>query len=125
MLFDAVERNATRPVFSEAVVYEGDRIYEARLQLDWRCGDIAEYAKPFGFVLEYDKGALRIDSLAYPASAYLSYTSPNEIWVGVYHSGHPPLTLLEQSVTLRLNGAVDGYGCYERTVPGVLAPTPF
>ncbi len=31
LLFDAMQRNDDKPVFSEAVVYEGDRMYQARL----------------------------------------------------------------------------------------------
>jgi hypothetical protein len=34
----------------------------------------------------------------------------------------PTLVLLEQSVKLRLNGgSVEGYGCCERTVQGLIA----
>jgi len=121
LLFDAVQRNDDKPVFSEAVVYEGDRMYPARLEMGWRCDDVSRAEKPMSFKLAYETATLEVESIAYPGNSYLSFTSPNDLYVGVYPSGNPPLTLLEQSVELRLNGSVKGYGCFERTVPGVLA----
>ena len=121
LLFDAVQRNEDTPVFSEAVVYEGDRIYPAKLEMGWRCDDASLDEKPISFKLTYEKGPFEVESIAYRGNSYLSFTSPNDLYVGVYPAGNPPLTLLEQSVVLRLNGSVQGYGCFERTVPGVLA----
>jgi hypothetical protein len=119
LLFDAVHRGETEPVFSEAVVFEGDKLYEAKLAIDWRCDDVAKDTKPFGFDLTYEKGTLRVDAVSFPDQSYLCFTAPNDMYMGVYQAGDPPLTLLEQSVILKLNGEVPGYGCFERTVPGV------
>jgi hypothetical protein len=121
LLFDAIKRHETQPVFSEAVVYEGDRLYGAKLELDWRCDNADRAEKLTGFTLTTDKAKHRIEATAFRGSSYLSFTSPNDLYVGVYQAGKPPLTLLEQSVALRLNGSIEGYGCFERTVPGVLA----
>jgi hypothetical protein len=121
LVFDAMVRTDDKPVFSEAVVYEGDRIYPAKLEMGWRCDDASLDEKPISFRLTYEKGPFEVESTAYRGNSYLSFTSPNDLYVGVYPAGNPPLTLLEQSVVLRLNGSVRGYGCFERTVPGVLA----
>jgi hypothetical protein len=121
LLFDAVQRNEDKPVFSEAVVYKGDRLHQARLEMGWRCDDVSLAEKTISFSLISDMGRHDVESTAYRGNSYLSFTSPNDLYVGVYPAGDPPLTLLEQSVDLRLNGSVRGYGCFERTVPGVLA----
>ncbi len=121
LLFDAVQLNDDKPVFSEAVVYEGDRMYQARLTMGWRCDDVSLDEKPISFKLSYEKETVEVASTAYHGNSYLSFTSPNDLYVGVFPSGNPPLTLLEQSVSLRLNGSIKGYGCFERTVPGMLA----
>jgi hypothetical protein len=96
-------------------------MYPARLTMGWRCDDASLDERPISFKLAYEKNALEVASAAYHGNSYLSFTSPNDLYVGVFPSGNPPLTLLEQSVSLSLNGSIRGYGCFERTVPGILA----
>jgi hypothetical protein len=93
--------------------------------MSWRCDDVGRDQEPLAFKIDYEHGALQVDTTAFRGSSYLSLTSPNDMYVGVYSAdGAPVETLLEQSVTLRLNGKVGGYGCYERTVFGVITPEP-
>jgi hypothetical protein len=120
MLYDAMLRGSSEPVFSSAVVYEGDRLFEASVDYPWRILDVADGRKDFGFKLSYANGTLDIAAHELGAPAHLSFTAPNDIYVGVYPSGDPPLTLLEQSTKFRLNGSVAGFGRLERTVPGVI-----
>ena len=120
MLYDAVLRGAREPVFSSAAVYEGDTFYEASVEYPWRISDADDAQRDFGFRLNYANGALDIATQTIGAPAFLSFTAPNDIYVGVYPSGDPPLTLLEQSTLLRLNGSIPGFGRLERTVPGVI-----
>lgn len=123
LLFDAMTRHDGKVVFSEAAVYEGDTLYPATLEMGWRCDDATRDEEPISFRIVYEKGTLDIETVSYTTNSYSSLTSPNDQYVGVYPSeAGPTLVLLEQSVKLRLNGTVNGYGCYERTVNGVLAP---
>jgi hypothetical protein len=121
LLYDAVLRSQPRPVFCEAVVYEGDRLFEGKLHYEWRIEDAGEAARNYGFAIEYENGRLDIRTERISATAYLSFTVPNDIYIGVWPAGDPPLTLLEQSTILTLNGNVKGFGNFERTVPGVIA----
>ncbi|MEO0030468.1 MAG: hypothetical protein RIS94_226 [Pseudomonadota bacterium] len=119
MLFDAKTRSNGKVVFSEAIVYEGDRAFEARLVSIDRCERVQDDEALVRIVLAYEKGELVIETAAYHGSSYLSLVSPNDQYVGVYHTDlGPTLVLDEQSVTLTLNGTVRGYGCFERTIPG-------
>ncbi len=120
MLYDGMLRGATTPVFSSAAVYEGDRFFEASVEYPWRIGTADDACRDFGFRLSYANGSLDITTEAIGAPAFLSFTAPNDIYVGVYPSGDPPLTLLEQSTRFRLNGSIAGFGRLERTVPGVI-----
>lgn len=120
MLYDAMLRGSQAPVFSSAAVYEGDRFFPATVDYPWRISDADDARRDFGFRLTYDGGILDIATEAVGAPAFLSFTAPNDIYVGVYPAGDPPLTLLEQSTGLRLNGTVPGFGRLERTVPGVI-----
>lgn len=120
MLFDAKTKSDSKVVFSEAVVYEGNKSFEAKIESIERCEDVARDEEPIQLVLSYANGTLTIDTAGYHGSSYLSLVSPNDQYVGVYPSDPgPTLVLDEQSVTLTLNGSVKGYGCYERTIPGV------
>lgn len=124
LLFDAMKRSDGKVVFSEAVVYEGDTLYEGKLEMGWRCDDATRDEEPISFSITYEKGRLDIETVAYTSNSYSSLTSPNDQYVGVYPSDtdEPTLVLLEQSVKLRLNGSIDGYGCYERTTNGRVIP---
>ncbi|GGC19108.1 hypothetical protein GCM10011371_03420 [Novosphingobium marinum] len=123
LVFDAVVRTGDRVVFSEAAVYEGDKLYEAELELPWRCEDAARDHDPVRFKLHYANGTLDIETTEYMSDSYGSLTSPNDQYVGVYQSdGEPTLVLAEQSVRLMLNGSVPGYGCFERTINGRVIP---
>jgi len=124
LLFDAITRSDRKVVFSEAAVYEGDTLYEGKLEMGWRCDDAMRDREPITFRITYPKGVLDVATVAFVSNSYSSLTSPNDQYVGVYSSrgAEPTLVLLEQSVKLRLNGSVDGYGCCERTVQGVIAP---
>jgi hypothetical protein len=125
LLFDAMTRNNGKVVFSEAAVYEGNRLYEAKLEMGQRCDDARRDQEPVSFKLNYEKGTLDIESTTFHGSSYLSLCSPNEMYIGVYPSeGGPTETLMEQSVSLSLNGFIKGYGCFERTVPGIIKPEP-
>jgi hypothetical protein len=120
LVFDAVLRGDTRPVFCEAVVYEGDRLYPGRLQYPWRIQSVADARKDFDFQIEYANATLNIHTSGIQGTAYLSFTVPNDHYIGVYQAGEPPLTLLEQPTLYTLNGEVPGFGWLERTVPGVI-----
>jgi hypothetical protein len=121
LLFDAMTRADGKVVFSEAVVYEGDRMFPATLEITERCADVARSHEPVALRLTYANGTLDMVSTAVRSDSFLSITSPNDILPGVYPAeGGATLVLLEQSVSLRLNGEVDGYGCFERTVEGVV-----
>lgn len=120
MLYDGMLRGSTTPVFSSAAVYEGERMFEASVEYPWRIGSADEARRDFGFRLHYANGSLDIVTEAIGEPAFLSFTAPNDIYVGVYPAGDPPLTLLEQSTRFRLDGAVAGFGRLERTVPGVI-----
>jgi hypothetical protein len=123
LLFDAMTRSNGKVVFSEAVVYEGNRLYEAKLDYGWRCDDARRDEEPIRFKLIYEKGMHEVASTAFRGNSYLCLASPNDMYVGVYASpGGATETLLEQSVSLQLNGSVPGYGCFERTVFGVIRP---
>ncbi|MDB5702314.1 MAG: hypothetical protein JWL66_2513 [Sphingomonadales bacterium] len=123
MLFDAKTKSDGKVVFSEAIVYEGDRAFEAKIESIERCERVEDDEKPIRITLSYANGTLDIDTVAYHGSSYLSLTSPNDQYVGVYKSDPgPTLVLDEQSVTLTLNGTVAGYGAYERTIPGFHKP---
>jgi hypothetical protein len=123
LLFDAMTRRDRKVVFSEAAVYEGDKIYEGRLEMGWRCDDAKRDREPISFRIVYANGTLDIDVVAFTSNSYSSLTSPNDQYVGVYPSQmtEPTLVLLEQSARMRLNGKVAGHGCCERTVQGVVA----
>lgn len=120
LIYDAMLRNQDKPVFCEAVVYEGDKLYEGRLTYPWRIDDADDARKNFGFAIGYERGELRIETTRIAGTAYLSFTAPNDIYLGVYPGGTPPLTLLEQTTHLLLDGKVQGFGNLERTVPGVI-----
>jgi hypothetical protein len=123
LLFDAMTRSDNKVVFSEAVVYEGDRMYQGRLEMGWRCDDAMRDEDPISFKIHYEKGTLDIETVGTTSNSYSSLTSPNDQYVGVYPSvPGPTLVLLEQSVKMLLNGKVAGYGCLERTVNGTIAP---
>jgi hypothetical protein len=124
LLFDAMTRHDGKIAFSEAAVYEGDTLFEGRLEMGWRCDDAKRDQDPISFRIHYAKGTLDIDVASFVTNSYCSLTSPNDQYVGVYPSpgAQPTLVLMEQSVKLRLNGKIGGYGCCERTVPGVIAP---
>lgn len=123
LLFDAITRRDRKVVFSEAAVYEGDTLYEGKLEMGWRCDDARRDREPISFRIIYSKGVLDINTVAFVSNSYSSLTSPNDQYVGVYPStgNEPTLVLLEQSVKLLLNNSVAGYGCFERTVQGVVA----
>ena len=119
MLFDAKTKSNGKVVFSEAIVYEGNKSFEAKIESIDRCEDVNRDEEPIRIVLSYENGTLTIDTAGYHGSSYLSLVSPNDMYVGVYPSDPGPTVVLdEQSVTLTLNGSVNGYGCYERTIPG-------
>lgn len=119
MLFDAKTKSDGKVVFSEAVVYEGNKSFDARIEAIERCENVAGDEDPIRVVLGYENGTLTIDTAAYHGSSYLSLSSPNDQYVGVYPSEPGPTMVLdEQSATLTLNGSVKGYGCFERTIPG-------
>lgn len=120
MLYDGMLRGSSEPVFSSAAVYEGDRFFEASVEYPWRIDGADHATRDFGFRLNYANGSLDIVTETIGEPAFLSFTAPNDIYVGVYPSGDPPLTLLEQSTGFRLNGSVPGFGRLERTVPGVI-----
>jgi hypothetical protein len=123
LLFDATLRSKGSVAFSEAAVYEGDTLYEARLELPSRCDDPERDHDPVRFKLHYANGTLEIETTKYQSDSYLSLTSPNDQYVGVYPSeGKQTLVLAEQSVALLLNGTVPGYGCFERTIDGHVEP---
>ena len=122
LLFDAMTRADGKVVFSEAVVYEGDRLYPATLEIDERCADVARNHQPITLRMTYENGVLDVVSTGVRSDSYLSITSPNDILPGIYSSEDvPTLALMEQSVSLRLNGEIDGFGCFERTVEGAVA----
>jgi hypothetical protein len=118
-LYDAVLRNGTDPVFSEAVVTDDGELFDAELSYPYRIQDPAEATRDYGFSLTYERGTVEIATAGIVNTAYLSYTAPNDIYIGVFQGAGPrPLTLLEQSARFRLDGTIAGWGHIERTVPG-------
>lgn len=120
LVYDAVLRGATQPVFCEAVVYEGDRLFKAKLTLTERIASVTDSGRDYGFKLAYANGVLDIRTAGIQNTAYLSFTYPNDHYIGVYPAGAPPLTLLEQPTRFLLNGTTEGCGWMERTVPGIV-----
>jgi hypothetical protein len=126
LIYDAVLRGQSTPVFCEAVVYDRDRMFEAKLVYPWRIDDARKAEQPYGFQLVYEHGTLDVAVEKFANTAYLSYTAPNEIYIGVLQQpAGTPLTLLEQSAHFKLNGSVRGHGHIERTVPGEIAVESF
>lgn len=120
MLFDGRTAKDGKIVFSEAIVYEGDTGFPARIAHIERCEHVSDDERPIRTVLEYANGKLEIDTVAYRGSSYISLSSPNDQYVGVYKDDRGTVMACdEQSVMLRLNGNIAGYGCYERTIPGL------
>ena len=119
LVYDAVLRGHPQPVFSEALVYDGAHMHRAQLNLVDRIADPAEALRPIAFDLIYERGTLKVLVEHMANTAYLSYSAPNDMWLGVYpQPSGEPLTLLEQSALLSLDGRVSGHGHIERTVPG-------
>jgi hypothetical protein len=119
LVYDAVLRGSPNPVFSRVAVYEGDRLCAAELEYPWRIQTVADTHKDFGFKIHYASGTLDVRTAGIQNTAYLSFSVPNDHYVGVYPAGDPPLTLLEQPTRYTANG-VQGFGWLERTVPGVI-----
>lgn len=118
-LYDAVLRGGADPVFTTAAVTDGGEIFDGKLTYPYRIDDPADAARDFSFSIEYERGTLEIATNGIVNTSYLSFTAPNEIYIGVYPSSPDrPLTLLEQSANYLLNGEVAGWGHIERTVPG-------
>jgi hypothetical protein len=115
-----VLRGHDKPVFCESVVYDGDTLYAGELSYDWRVDTVDDALRNYGFSIQYERGKLDVRTTKIAGTAYLSFTVPNDIYIGVVPAGTPPLTLLEQTAHLVLNGSVEGYGNLERTVPGVI-----
>jgi hypothetical protein len=120
LVYDAVLRGGTTPVVSEAVVFEGDRLFGATLNLTERICAVGDGFEEYGFSVDYEHGRLDIRTAGIQNAAYLSFTAPNDHYIGVYPGGEPPLTLMEQPSRFTLNGTIGGYGWMERTVPGVI-----
>jgi hypothetical protein len=120
LVYDAVIRGNAAPVFCEAVIYEGDTLYEGRLEYPWRLADAADAQKDFGFKIHYENGTADIRTAGIQNTAYLSFTAPNDHYIGVFQGGTPPLTLLEQPTAYTLNGDIKGFGWLERTAPGII-----
>ena len=120
LAYDAVLRGHDKPVFCESVVYDGDTLYAGELSYDWRVDTVDDALRNYGFSIQYERGKLDVRTTKIAGTAYLSFTVPNDIYIGVVPAGTPPLTLLEQTAHLVLNGSVEGYGNLERTVPGVI-----
>jgi hypothetical protein len=124
LIYDAIVRGSEEPVFSEAVVYDGDAIFAGKLRYPWRIMDVADATKPYAFSIDYQGGTLDIEVVRMPGTSYLSFSAPNDIYVGVQNAGSPSRAMLEQSAILRLNGSINGFGNLERTVPGEVALEP-
>jgi hypothetical protein len=120
LVYDAVLRGKENPVFCEAVIYEGGKRYDGKLDYPWRIQDVADAQTDYGFKIGYENGLLDIRTAGIRPPAYLSFTVPNDHYIGVYPGGTPPLTLLEQPALLTLNGTTAGFGWLERTVPGII-----
>lgn len=119
LLFDAEIDQGEQVVFSEAVIYEDGKSFEAKIEQIERCNHVDDDQKLIRTVLSYENGTLVIDTAGFHGSSYLSLASPNDTYVGVYPTDPGPTRVVdEQSVSLLLNGTVKGYGCYERTIPG-------
>jgi hypothetical protein len=120
LVYDAVLRGHEAPVFCEAVVYDGNTLHDGRLTYPWRIQSAADATRDYGFSIAYDGGVLDIKTAGIHNTAYLSFTAPNDHYIGVYPGGDPPLTLLEQPTLYTLADGTRGFGWLERTVPGVI-----
>ncbi len=107
-------------VFSEAAVYDGGKLYDAKLEMALRLpfeNSIEQIHEPVPFNIEYEKGRLAIVANSFPTTLHGQATAPNDNHVGVRHPVNT--SYIEQSANYLLNGTIRGYGHMERTLPGV------
>jgi hypothetical protein len=119
-LYHAILWGMETPAFSKAVVWDGDALHQATIDLPFSIESTLDAALPFSFALTYAGKTLAIDVTAIPTTAFLSFSVPNEEYVGVFpsRSGAQPNVLLEQSAMMRLADGTEGHGMLERSIPG-------
>ena len=126
MLYDAVVRGQTAPVFSEAAVCVDGKLFPAVPRIPFRLEDPDQKLKNVGFSLEYEYGVLQIETTQILNTAHMCYTAPNEMYIGTPRiaSGRRPQMFLEQSALATLNATVMGAIHIERSVPGEVVSEP-
>lgn len=119
-VYHAMLRGHADPAFAKAAVWEGGALYEGSVELPFMIRDGMEAARPFGFRITYEKGTLDIRAADIVQTAFLSFSVPNEEYVGVFPArGHErPNMLLEQSVFYELADGTRGHGPMERSIEG-------
>jgi hypothetical protein len=110
-------------VFSAAAVYDGGKLYDAKLNMGFRLpfeGSIKKILDPVPFSIDYERGRLDIVADSFPTTLHGQATAPNDNHVGVRHlNGTTNTSYIEQSARYLLNGTIRGYGHMERTLPGI------
>jgi hypothetical protein len=121
-IYHAILRGETKPAFAKAVIWDGDTLYDATVELPFLITSGMQAALPFDFSLTYEKGRLDISATQLPTTAFLSFSIPNEEYVGVFPapSAQSPNMLLEQSAFYKLADGTAGHGMVERSIPGVV-----
>lgn len=109
------------PAFNKAVVWQDGKLFDATPTLAFQIADPMDAGKPFDFALGYEKGILDVRVTDIVQTAFLSFSVPNEEYVGVFPArGHErPNVLLEQSVYYELADGTKGHGPIERSIEGV------
>ena len=119
-IYHAVLRGETEPAFAKAVVWDGDTLFPATVTLPWMIDNALDATRPFPIRLDYEQGTLDITAARLTSTAFLSFSAPNEEYVGVFPAsdGGKPIVLLEQSALYTRADGVAGHGMVERSVPG-------
>lgn len=114
LLYDLEMSDPTAPGFSTACVVRQGELIPARLELPARAQSLAdEYLLP-EFTLHFGSEKAHIATTKIARSWALSYTAPNELYVGIMREVDSA-RLIEQSAHFVLDGTVNGIGHIERS----------
>ncbi|MET0657822.1 MAG: hypothetical protein ABW110_06655 [Steroidobacteraceae bacterium] len=119
-IYHGVLRGQSTPAFAQAAVWEGNSLYPATVELPFMISNAIDATRPYPIALAYKNGKLDIKVTEITSTAFLSFSAPNEEYVGVFQvpSGNTPVILLEQSALYELADGTRGFGPMERSVPG-------
>ena len=109
------------PSMSQAVVVDDHRLYPATFEPDFRMppNGLDELARPFAFRLEYEKARLDIRVADFPATNFIQFTAPWDLYVGRRQiDTQLNRCVAEQAARMLLNDETGGAGHIERSIPG-------